>query len=154
MFTRGEEEGGSIPFLDTLIQRWEDGNLKLEVYCKETHTNQYLAFDSHHPLYQKMGVVRTWMDRCEKVVPKEEDKIKEKETISEILKVCRYLQWTITLVNEKMAKKEGKKKSESGGEREEQGDNSCPLYERVGWEDNMGDEKEKDQYSHATSHYS
>ena len=41
---------------------------------------------------------------------KEEDKIKEKETINEALKLCGYPWWTITSVKEKMVKKEGKKK--------------------------------------------
>ena len=36
--------------------------------------------------------------------------IKDNETISEMLKQCRYTQWTITSVNEKMVKKEEKKK--------------------------------------------
>ena len=51
--------------------------MKLEVYRKKTHTNQYLAFDSDHPLYQKMGVMRTLLNRCEKVVIEEEERIKE-----------------------------------------------------------------------------
>ena len=63
--------------------------MKLEVYWKKTHTKQYLAFDLHHPLYQKLGVLRTLLDRCENVVT-EEEKITEKETISEALKVCGY----------------------------------------------------------------
>ena len=63
-FTHEEEEGGSIPFLDTLIQKQEDGRLKSEVYWKKTHTNQYLAFDSHHILYQKwkwLGMYWTYL---------------------------------------------------------------------------------------------
>ena len=60
----------------------------------------------------------------------EEENIKEKETISDALKLCGYTQWTITPVKEKMAKKEERSK------------------------DSMGDEEEKDQYLHVTSHHS
>ena len=62
-FTHEEETDNSIPFLDTHIHRRYDGSIKVKVYRKKTHTNQYLAFDSHHPLHQKMGVIRTLMNR-------------------------------------------------------------------------------------------
>ena len=50
-------------------------------YC-----NQYLvAFDSHHPLHQKMGVIRILMNRCEEIVIEEEDKEEERGTIMKAL---------------------------------------------------------------------
>jgi len=58
-----EETEGQIPFLDTLLIRKEDGNVKLLVYRKKTHTDQYLNFMSHHPLHQKLGVIRTLLNR-------------------------------------------------------------------------------------------
>ena len=57
-----------------------------------------------------MGVVRTLLDRCEKVVT-EEDIIKEKEPISEALEECEYPHWTIILIKEKRAKQVEKKKN-------------------------------------------
>ena len=42
-FTFKEGENGSIAFLDTKLTRKEDGRGKVEVYRKNTHTNQYLS---------------------------------------------------------------------------------------------------------------
>ena len=58
------EVNGSIPFLDALIQRKEDGSVKVLVYRKKTHTDQYLNFTSHHPLQHKLGGIRALYDRC------------------------------------------------------------------------------------------
>ena len=76
-FTHEEEEAeGTISFLDNLLVREESGEVKLLIFRKNTHTNQYLNFSSHHPLHQKMGVIRTLLDRCETLVTEEEDKRK------------------------------------------------------------------------------
>ena len=54
-FTYEEENDNSLPFLGTLMTRKEDGTVKLLVYRKKAHTDQYLNFTSHHPLHQKLG---------------------------------------------------------------------------------------------------
>ena len=45
-FTMELEEDRSIPFLDVLLTRKEDGTLGHEVFHKKTHS--YLHADSHH----------------------------------------------------------------------------------------------------------
>ena len=84
-------------------------SIKVKVYRKKTHTNQYLAFDSHHPLHQKMGVIRTLMNRCEEIVTEEEDKEEERGTIMKALEDCGYPRWTVKNVKDDMKKKVQKK---------------------------------------------
>ena len=90
-----EETEGQISFLDTLFTRKEDGNTKLLVYRKKTHADQYLNFMSHHPLHQKLGVIRTLLNRCENVVTEEEDRRQEEEHITSASKQCGYPAWSI-----------------------------------------------------------
>ena len=110
-FTHEEEVNGQLPFLDTLITRKEDGSVKLSVYRKKTHTDQYLNFASQHPLHQKLGVVRTLMDRKNAIVTEEDDKKQEEDTIRNALKQYGYPNWTMEKVKKDMEANTAKKKS-------------------------------------------
>ena len=59
------ETEGQLVFLDLLLKRTNSGGLKLSVYRKPTHTDQYLNFMSHHPIDHKMSVVRTLLERSQ-----------------------------------------------------------------------------------------
>ncbi|XP_078590228.1 uncharacterized protein LOC144870038 [Branchiostoma floridae x Branchiostoma japonicum] len=115
-FTHEEEDQGTLPFLDTLLVRREDGTVKLLVYRKKTHTDQYLDFNSHHPLHQKLGVIRTLMDRSKTVVTEETDRQQEVKHIKQALSLCGYPDWTFKRVqhqsNKPKPKKEKKKEEQ------------------------------------------
>jgi hypothetical protein len=84
-FTSETEEDGKLPFLDALKVRREDGSIKLLVFRKPTHTEQYLNFNSHHPLHQKLGVRRSLLDRCKSVVTEHTDRLTEEKHVCEAL---------------------------------------------------------------------
>ena len=62
---------------------------------KKTHTDQYLNFDSHLPLHQKIGVVRSLLDRKEAIVSTQEEKEKEDQYITTALRQNNYPMWAI-----------------------------------------------------------
>ena len=59
--------------------------MRLLVYWKKTHTDQYLNFTSHHPLHQKLGVIKTLLDRCNSIISEPEDMDKEVDHITKAL---------------------------------------------------------------------
>ena len=67
-FTKEEMDNNTIAFLEVTIMVNENGELNTKVYRKPTHTNQYLHFESHHPVIHKLGVVRTLLDRSRNIV--------------------------------------------------------------------------------------
>ena len=72
-FTDEPEVEGRIPFQDALVTNKTDEFMKVQVYCKKTHTDQYLNFESHHPLQHKLGIIRTLYDRCYNIVTDPKD---------------------------------------------------------------------------------
>ena len=105
-FTCEKENSREVPFLDTLIVRKPDGSVKLLVYRKVTHTDQYLNFDSQHPLQHKLGVVCTLLDRMDNNVSEDEDKLQEKVAIKKALSMCGYPRWTFDKVRKRMENKQ------------------------------------------------
>ena len=94
-FTHEEEEEGKLPFLDTLVRKDQDGHIHTGVYRKPTHTNQTLHFDSHHPLHQKLGVVKTLNRRAINVCSDDTSLKQEKEVLTNAFHGCGYPDWAI-----------------------------------------------------------
>ena len=84
--------------------------MKLLVYRKKTHTDQYLDFNSQHPLHQKLGVVRTLMDRKDNIVTEQDDREEEDQRIRKALAECNYPKWAMDKVQQQMESKQQKKK--------------------------------------------
>ena len=85
-FTVEQEEDGTLPFLDTLLRRREDGSLDVSVYRKPTHTDRYLHFESHHPTHVKRGVVRCLHDRARRIISTQDNLQKEVDHLVRVLK--------------------------------------------------------------------
>ncbi|KAI8486248.1 hypothetical protein Bbelb_359640 [Branchiostoma belcheri] len=73
----------------------EDGSLQIRIYRKPTHTDQYLNFDSNHPLDHKLGVIRTLFHRANTIVSDPQDLETEKSHLTQALKTCGFPQWAI-----------------------------------------------------------
>lgn len=55
-FTKEDVKDNHLPFLDCDVHFSKGRNLHIGVYRKPTHRDQYLLFDSHHPLDHKLDV--------------------------------------------------------------------------------------------------
>ena len=84
------EKDNKLAFLDIAVLREPDGRLTISVYRKPTHTDQYLAYDSHHPQSVKRGIVKCLYERAKRLVTKP-------SVISEEKKIC-HLFWFLMVI--------------------------------------------------------
>ena len=89
---------GVIPFLDTLVKPEADNSLGIKVYCKPTHTDQYLQWDSHHNLSVKCSVIGALAHRAKSVCTTPELLNEELQHLKEALVRCKYPRWAINKV--------------------------------------------------------
>ena len=105
-FTRETPEPPSneLAFLDTLtdIVSDTDRRIKLKVYRKPTHTDQYLNFTSNHPVQHKLGVIRTLYDRAVAVVTDPTDRKSELDYVDKALRHCDYPNWSLKQARDKL----------------------------------------------------
>ncbi|CAH3132924.1 unnamed protein product, partial [Pocillopora meandrina] len=66
------------------------GNLETSVYRKTTHTDKYLAFDSHHPICHKRSVAKTLLWRADCLPSSLDSKAEERKYVSNVLKANGY----------------------------------------------------------------
>ena len=86
----GTQGNGAIPFLDTLVTPLADNSLSITVYCKPTHTDQYLQWDSHHSLSAKYSVIGTLTHRAKTVCTDSELFQRELQHLRKALVRCKY----------------------------------------------------------------
>ena len=84
-FTMEIENNSKIAFLETSVYREPDGRFTTNVYRKPTHTDQYLAYVSHHPQSVKRGIVQCLYDRAKRLVTKPSVIAGEKKHLSSVL---------------------------------------------------------------------
>ena len=89
-FTHEVEKDNTLPFLEVLVTRDNDGNLSTSIYRKPTHTDQLLNFDSHHPLSSKRSVVSSLTKRCNLIPSTSESKAQEISYLRGVFAVNNY----------------------------------------------------------------
>ena len=89
-FTLEREKDRHLPFLDLNVSRGVQGNLETSVYRKPTHTDKYLAFDSHHPICHKKSVAKTLFRRADCLPSSLDSKAEERKYVSNVLKANGY----------------------------------------------------------------
>ena len=75
-----------------------DNSLSITVYCKLTHTDQYLQWDSHHSLSAKASVIGTLTHRDKTVCTGPELLQRELQHLMKALVKCKYPHWAINRV--------------------------------------------------------
>ncbi|KAI0242886.1 hypothetical protein LSAT2_010732 [Lamellibrachia satsuma] len=90
--------------------RKEDGTVKLLVYRKKMHTDQYLNFNYVSPSVTPETRGHHNVTGCNSIISEPEDREKEVEHITKSLERCGYPSWTIKKVNEQQSQKEKTKK--------------------------------------------
>ena len=112
-FTKEVEENDKLAFLDTCIHLQDDGTTKTTVYRKPTHTDQYLNWDSNHPLDHKRSVVRTLLNRVDTHISDPQDRKQEVQHVKTVLKANGYKDWAMLVPNQQDASKRQQKKADT-----------------------------------------
>ena len=89
-FTVEEESDGRLAFLDVQLSGSDGGSVNILACCKATHTNQYSAFESHHPVAHKVAVVKTLMSPAEALSSSGVEWAQEEKEITGTLKENGY----------------------------------------------------------------
>ena len=98
LFTHELEKDGSLPSLDVLLSQRSDGTVQTSVYRKETHTDRYLNFYSHHPTLHKSAVVQTLRRRATTHSSNNDLVRREIRLITEALQRNDYPRWFLNRI--------------------------------------------------------
>ena len=83
-FTYESTTNNTLPFLDCLIKRDNEGRLQTKVYRTKTHTGQYLHYTSNQSEHVKIGIIKTLVRRAKIVCSTEESSTDELDYIKKI----------------------------------------------------------------------
>ena len=102
-FTLEREKDRHLRFLDLNVSRRVQGNLEASIYRKPTHTDKYLALDSHHPICHKKPVAKTLLRRADCLPSSFDSNAEERKYVSPIscwhvTRLSRHSGW---LINER-----------------------------------------------------
>ena len=89
-FTLGREKDRYLLFLDLNVSRGVQGNLETSFHRKLTHTDKYLAFDSHHPICHKKSVAKTLLRRADCLSSSLDSKAEERKYVFNVLEANGY----------------------------------------------------------------
>ena len=89
-----ESDEQALPMLDLKLIR-DNNTITTDIYRKPTHTDHYLQWSSHHPVQQKIGIVRTLMHRANTLITDDKLRSAEKEKIRKALRLCGYPEWAL-----------------------------------------------------------
>ena len=67
-----------------------DRTLSVTVFRKDTHTDQYLNFQSNNPLHQRLGLAKTLFHSADHLVSKPDDMLSEQKRLRQYLNQCGY----------------------------------------------------------------
>ena len=99
---KNQDQKELYPFLDILIKLDNEGRLNTTVYRKPTHTDQYLHWDSLHPISSKCSMVGTLHHRAKTVCSTKQLLKEEEEHLAMALKNCNYPTWALNRIKIKM----------------------------------------------------
>ena len=85
-FTVEREKDRRLSFLELNAYGTDHGNLQTGVYRKHSHTDKYLAFDSHH----KKSVTKTLFLRVECLPSSSDSKAFERKYVIDVLRENNY----------------------------------------------------------------
>ena len=94
-FTIKPERDSKFPFMDLCTHILDDGSMKITIYMKPTHTDQYFNFKSHHPLTHKRSVVRTLTYREQQYFTTAEDRTSQLAHVHNALRANGYREWAL-----------------------------------------------------------
>ncbi|XP_064474029.1 uncharacterized protein LOC135388396 [Ornithodoros turicata] len=91
-FTYEIEKNNVLPFLDVNVHHDQVRQIKTTVYRKACDTGNFLDFNSHHPTEHKRAVIRTLLDRAERLASDSQLQSSEETTVNELLRKRGYPQ--------------------------------------------------------------